>query len=200
MLLLGLMLAAAKAWAVGLYFGQWGDGPQRGMAATRQLLVFFGAPGLPGNLLVAQGAFYLRRIAKHHAAWRALEAGFDKAGGTYQRFSANQGVVHDDGIHADKGISADTAAMQNGPMANMPVFLNDAVFIGKAVHDTGVLQVAASFHHHPAKVSAQHRARADITVSADDDIANQYRCGMHIGAFVYDGDKVFDGKNIHGCF
>ena len=197
MLFFGLVFAGVKARPVGLLPRQWLDFLQRPVTAARQFLVLRGSPRFPVHLFVAEAALYLCRIANQHTPGRALETRFNKGSGGNQRLGTNQGVVHNHRVHADQCVAPNATAVQNGAVADMGIFLNDAVFSREAVHHAGVLQVAAPVHLHPTKVSAQNRAGANVAIGADNHIANQNGGWMNKGAGINNGYQVFDGVNGH---
>ena len=106
-------------------------------------------------------------------------------------------VIHDHGIHADQRVTADRAAVEHSPVADMAILPDHRVGTGEPMHDTGILQVGPGFQDQAAEIAAQAGIRPDIGTGTDNDVANQYRGGMHIGRGVDDGNYPVDGIDFH---
>ena len=125
-----------------------------------------------------------------------------KARGGDDAFFAYFSVVHDDGVHADERVAADAAAVQDGAVPYVAVGFDDRVAAGEAVHDAGVLEIAAGLENEAAEIAAQNGLSADVAAWADDDIADEDGGGVHEGGGVDDRDDAFELVDVsHGiCF
>jgi hypothetical protein len=170
----------------------------RGQAATGKILVGVGTFNLPRPLLIGEEADDPGRNTGGEAARRDLDAGLDEGAGGNHRGLADEGVVHDHCIHADQRVPFDTATVQHGTVADVAVFANDGVGTGKAMHDTGILEVGAAFEDQPPEIAAQAGAGADIAARADDDITDQDGGRMDEGRRVDHGHDAVDRIDAQG--
>ncbi|MNS99754.1 hypothetical protein D3C72_1341660 [compost metagenome] len=170
---------------------------QAGQAAHRQRLVGLRAFELPGDLFVAEFAPHLGRDARRERTRGHLHAGGHEGAGRDDGFLAHLGLVHHHRVHAHQRVAPHDAAVQDRAVADVAVDLHHRVVVGKAVDAAVVLHVGAFLQDDAAEVSAQAGAGADITVGADDHVADQHGCGMHVGARVDDRNHAVDGIAGH---
>ncbi|MOA23884.1 hypothetical protein D3C78_1445340 [compost metagenome] len=93
-------------------------------------------------------------------------------------------AVHDYRIHAHQGIGANPAAVQNRAVAHMTMALYHRIAAREAVHHAGVLQVGTLLQDDAAKVATQRRQGADVTLRADDYIADQHGRRVYVRRWV----------------
>ena len=194
---LGSVLTGIKSWPVGLFLPKWLNLAKTVVTAPGKYLVFGSASRFPFDFPVAQRSFNLRGIANQHAAGGAGKTRFNKCSRADQRLGTNDSVVHHHGIHAHQGIAANAAPVQYGSVADMSIFLDNAVFVGEAMHDATVLNIAPPVQEDAPKVATEHCAGADVTVLPDDDIADQNSRRVNIGRFVNNRNQVFNGIVRH---
>ncbi|MNI84573.1 hypothetical protein D3C73_1414890 [compost metagenome] len=90
--------------------------------------------------------------------------------------------------------------MQHRAVADVAVALHHRVAVGETVHHTGVLQVGALLQHDPPEVPAQAGQRTDITMRANDHVADQYGRRVHISARVNHRSQAIKAVAGHGRF
>jgi len=86
--------------------------------------------------------------------------------------------------------------MKDRAVADMAVFLDHRVGMGKTMHDAAVLQIGAAFQDQTAEIPAQRGARPDIATGPDDDIADQDSGWMDKGFVVNHRNDAVDGIDI----
>src|SRR5690606_22797942 len=140
------------------------------------------------------------RRAHHQAARRNAQPRFHKSHGRHDAGFADDGLVHDDGIHAHHGIAPYGAAMQYRAMPDMPVDVDQRVIFGHAMNDTGILHIGAFAQDDAAEIAAQAGQRPHIDARPDDHVADQHGSGMDISGGVYNRRQAVDGIDFeHGA-
>src|SRR6185312_11097992 len=126
------------------------------------------------------------RRAHDQRAGRHYEAGAYEAARPHQCLLADNGVVHDDRIHAHECTAANDAAVKNRGVADVGVFFESDLPGRERVQHTIVLHVAACTDYDTTKVAAQCSARAHIATRPHQDIADECSHGMDEGAGIDD--------------
>lgn len=75
-------------------------------------------------------------------------------------------------------------------MTNMPIFFNDSILPGKAVHNAIILNVRAIFHHDTTKITSQAGIWSNVNALAENNIADQYLCRMNKTLFCYNRSQT----------
>src|SRR3546814_9961787 len=69
--------------------------------------------------------------------------------------------------------------MQHRAMANVAVFIDDGIGLGRTVQHTGILHVAAGLDDDAPEIPAQAGQRPNIDPWPDNDVANQNGTGVN---------------------
>ncbi|MNI62661.1 hypothetical protein D3C73_1179910 [compost metagenome] len=127
-----------------------------------------------------------------------LSPGFYKRRRTDNTVFTNGRPIDNHRAHTDQRITANYATVQNGTVADMPVFFHHRVLARETVHYAVILNIRAIFHHDTTKIAAQASVRTHVNPFAEDHIANQYGGWMNIAFVRYDGDHSVHLVNRHG--
>ena len=84
-------------------------------------------------------------------------------------------------------------------MSDVSVLLDDGIGTGEAVHDARVLNVRAVLEDDASEVAAQARGGTDITVFADDHVADQHGARMDEARWCDDRRDAVDREYARCC-
>jgi hypothetical protein len=101
--------------------------------------------------------------------------------------------------HANQGIVANGAAMDDGAVADRAIFADDERVIGIGVEDAVLLHIGAGADADGFDIAARHHAEPDADLGSDPDVADQHGSGgdpADIGVNV--GGDAIEGVKGHG--
>ena len=166
-------------------------------ATLTQACIFSGARRLPFYFLCSQASGDRGRGAHNHAARLADEAGFDERTGRNDGFGAYYGFIHQYRLDADQRILADCASVQYCAVTDMAEWLQGAVFVGKGMQHTVVLNITVMGNMNTAKVTAEYSTGTDITVLFYDDVTDYLGAGVNETVGLNNRYQILDGINWH---
>jgi hypothetical protein len=193
----GLEVRQLQALAVGFRDRQGFDLLHRAVAAPDEIVINAGAVDLPVHFEFGEFAHHLGRHSAGQHARGNFETRLDEALRRDDRRFADDGLVHHHGVHADHAVLAHDAAMQDGAMADVAIFLDDGVAAGKAVHYTAVLHVGAGTDEQATEVAAQAGTGTDVGARTDVHVTDQHGRRMNIGARIDHRHDAVDCIDFH---
>src|SRR5579859_4238355 len=139
--------------------------------------------GVDGGLVDAgEGALDFAGVADDQATGRNFGAFEKERTGGYDAAGADVHAVQDDGSHADEAARLDGAAVEGDGVADGHVVAEDQwVLVAHDVEYAAVLDVGARADADVVHVAANHGARPDAGVFADDYVADDDGGGVNIG-------------------
>lgn len=189
-------VALAALGSVSREFEKWFAGFERIEESRRKLSIKLRSFFFPGESTITHVTDDFRWIAdgnfslgNHHLRRDETKCANDAAG-------SNHGAVHNNSVHPDKRIAADTRTVNNRTVTDVGTALEEYCRAGKHMDRAVFLDVTTVFDDNFAEVAADHGSRANVHFPADDDIPHYGRIRVNKRRFADDGPKALKGKEI----
>lgn len=124
-------------------------------------------------LFRGKGTGHLGRVAENEGALGKGLAGRDQGPGRHQAVIGDYGPVQDDRPHADEGVVANFAGVEDGPVANRDVIADYGRGVVVHVDDTVILDVGILADDDVGDISPEHGVKPDAGPLLDDDAADE---------------------------
>ena len=124
----------------------------------------------------------------------------DQRAGGYDAAFADGHAIQDDRAHADQAAVGDVAAVQRHGVTDGDIIAQDQrVFVAHHVQHRAVLNIRARADADVVHVAANHRARPDAGVFADDHVADDDGGGVDVGGCGDFGSFAAIGSDHAAC-
>lgn len=124
-------------------------------------------------LFRGKGAGHLGRVAEDKGALGEGLAGRDQGPCCHQAVIGDDSPVQDDRPHADEGVVADFAGVEDGPVADRDVIADDGRGVVVHVDDTVILDVGILADDDVGDIGPEHGVKPDAGPLLDDDAADE---------------------------